>query len=273
MSTMSGTSGSHYTIQATITQNSQSTANNTSNVTVKLQLVFDGSSYYAYTYDTTYGSLTIDGTTYNGSIGEIVYSSGTAKTITLMEKTVNVSHNSDGTKTLNVSGYWDTNTSKIGHGSCTASKTLTPISRKATISSAPNFNHGATETVTYSNPSGATIAIALYDSAASTAYASYRTCTGSSYTFTFTDAELDKIYKDYGSNTTLQAKVYLKTTIGGTNYYDSKEVTITFKGDQKTAHIKVSNAWKRGKLWVKVNGTWRKAIMWEKVNGTWRKCI
>lgn len=362
MGNMSGSYGDHYTLQAVITQNSQNIANNTSNVTVKLQLVYDGSGYYAYTYDTTYGSLTINGTKYDGSISEIVYSGSTAKTITLMEKTLNIAHNADGTKTLAVSGTWDTGTSRIGSGSCSASKTLTPIPRyatctqslntktintikmnwssdstidyvwysinngsswtavgsvnassgsytitglsgntayniktrvrrkdsqlttdstalavttynKATISSAPNFNHGATETITYSNPSGQTMAIGIYGTDAATAYAAYRTCTGTSYKFTLTDAELDKIYKAYGNASTITLRVYLRTTCNGTNYYDYKAITVTLKGNQKTIHTKVSGNWRRGKTWLKVSGNWKQAVVWEKVSGTWRRAI
>ena len=145
--------------------------------------------------------------------------------------------------------------------------------KQATISSASNFNLGSTETITYSNPSGQTMAIAVYNAAASASYASYRTCTGTSYTFTFTDAELDAMYKAMGTGNTLTVRVYLRTTCNGTNYYDYKELTVTLKGNQKTIHEKVNGNWKRGKMWIKVNGNWKQGVVWEKVNGNWKRCI
>ena len=141
---------------------------------------------------------------------------------------------------------------------------------KATISTAPNTNHGSTLAVTYSNPSGSGLKIAVYKSGDGTVLASDRTCTGSSYTFTFSDAELDRIYKQYGTNSSFNAYVILRTA---DTYYDTKTFTFTLKGNQKTMREKVSGSWKRGKLWIKVSGTWRQAVIWTKVNGTWRRGI
>lgn len=135
MGNMNGSYGSHYTLWQSITTNSQSVTGNYSNVTVNLYLTFDGSSYYAYTSDTTSGSMTIDGVGFNYSIGSISFSSGQSKTITLASWTGNVIHNSDGTRTLSVSGSWNTNTSRIGSGSCSASATLPTIPRASTIAS------------------------------------------------------------------------------------------------------------------------------------------
>lgn len=141
---------------------------------------------------------------------------------------------------------------------------------KATITNAPNINHGSNLTVTYSNPSGKSIEIGLYKTDGTTALASYRSCSGSSYTFSFTDAQLDTIYKLYGNGNTINARVYLKTL--GT-FIEYKQITITLKGNQKTIRNKVSGSWKRGKAFIKVNGTWKNGVVWEKVNGTWKRGI
>lgn len=141
---------------------------------------------------------------------------------------------------------------------------------KATITNAPNINHGSNLTVTYSNPSGKSIEIGLYKTDGTTALASYRSCSGSSYTFSFTDAQLDTIYKLYGNGNTINARVYLKTL--GT-FIEYKQITITLKGNQKTMREKVSGTWKRGKVFIKVNGTWKNGVVWEKVNGTWKRGI
>lgn len=141
---------------------------------------------------------------------------------------------------------------------------------KATISNAPNIDHGNTLAITYANPSGAAMQIGLYKTDGTTAIAAYRTCTGTSYTFSFTDAELDTIYKLYGNSNSIQARVYLKTA---NTYYDYKTITITLKGNQKTIRDKINGAWKRGKVFIKVNGTWKKGVIWQNVNGTWKRGI
>lgn len=133
MGNMSGSYGSHYTLWQSITQNSQDIANNKSNVTVNMYLSFDGSSYYAYTNNATSGSMTINGSTTNYSIASINFSSGQAKDILLATWTGDIAHNDDGTKTLSVSGSWNTDTTRIGSGSCSTSKTLSTIPRASTV--------------------------------------------------------------------------------------------------------------------------------------------
>lgn len=140
----------------------------------------------------------------------------------------------------------------------------------AKISSAPNINHGADLAIGYSNPSGASLQIGIFKTDGSTALAGYRACSGSSYTFTFTEAELDNIYKQYGTGNTLTVRVYIKTA---NNYLNYKELTITLTGDQRTIRTKVSGTWRRGKLWMKVNGGWHRAVLWKKENGAWHRCI
>lgn len=155
MGNMSGSYGSHYTLWQSITQNSpQDIANNKSNVTVKMYLSFDGSSYYAYTNSQTSGSMTINGIAHNYSIASINFSSGQAKDILLASWTGDIEHNPDGTKTLSVSGSWNTNTSRIGSGSCSTSKTLSTIPRASTITcSTANIEEKATITITSASAS------------------------------------------------------------------------------------------------------------------------
>ncbi len=85
-----------YRIQIAWTVDSQSTANNTSTVTAKVQLVSTGSSYTINSSASKSGSLTINGTKYTFSFTAAL--SGN-QTKTLYTKTVTVSHASDGSKT------------------------------------------------------------------------------------------------------------------------------------------------------------------------------
>ena len=140
----------------------------------------------------------------------------------------------------------------------------------ATITNAPNLIHGNPLTITYSNPSGSSLQIALLRTDGTTALASYRNCSGTSYTFNFTDNELDTIYQQYGNSNSFSARVYLKTANTYTVY---STISITLTGNQKTIRIKNSNSWKRGKLFFNVNGEWKKAVIWANVNGTWKRGI
>ena len=356
MGNMSGDYGSHYTLWQSITQNlPQDIANNKTNVTVRMYLTFDGSSYYAYTNYKTSGSMTINGATYNYNIDNINFSSGQAKDLLLAEWTGDIEHDADGTKTLSVSGSWNTDTSRIGSGSCSASLELTKIARYseinsfsvqsmglntavlqysvsrpaniycsvdgmawgnpvvynttsgtftisglspnanhsfvilvravdsgldrisstmfgntldiARISSLPNFEHGSSPTVNITNPASISD-LSLVMSIGNTQILS-RTVKAGSNTLTFSDTELDNLYKKYGSGNSLTATFVLS----GSGYTDTKTCTVTLKGNQKTIYANVSNAWRRGKLWTNISGTWKRAILWINVSGTWRRGI
>ena len=89
----------------------QSEANNTSSVTVKVQLVSTGSSYTINSTASKSGSVTINGTKYTFSFTASL--SGN-QTKTLYTKTVTISHNSDGTKTCSFSATCGINVTLSG---------------------------------------------------------------------------------------------------------------------------------------------------------------
>lgn len=136
-------------ISLSIAQNSQSVANNTSNVTVKVTAHWTGGSHN-YTGQCT-GSITIDGTKH--SFTGITFNSGqtTSGSQVIMTKSVNVSHDSDGTKTLNCSASFVTGVSS-GTVTCSGSKELTTIPRKSTLS-ANNGTLGTEQTLAVSRKS------------------------------------------------------------------------------------------------------------------------
>lgn len=141
------------------------------------------------------------------------------------------------------------------------------------INSIPGFNLGDSERIGYSNPSGSSMRIAIYNTAGSVPYCGYRQCNGTAYTFQFTDEELDNFYKLFGNSNTITVRVYLLTTCNGINYYNYENVTITLTGNQKTVKTKVGNVYKRGKIKTNVNGVWKNAVVWTNVNGTWKRSI
>lgn len=112
------------------TQNSQNVANNTSNITVNAVVKWTGGSYNRV--GNCPGSITIGGTKYDFSgitFNDNGTSTGTKK---IMTKTVDVSHNDDGTKSLTISASFDT---RISYGTVRASDSITldTIPRKSTM--------------------------------------------------------------------------------------------------------------------------------------------
>lgn len=142
----------------------------------------------------------------------------------------------------------------------------------AKINSIPGFNLGDNETIGYSNPSGNSMRISIYNTDGSVPYCGYRQCSGTSYTFQFTDEELDKLYKLFKNNT-VTVRVYLVTTCNGVDYYNYHNVTITLTGNQKTIRINDNSTWKRGKIWTKIDNLWKRGVVYRKVNGVWKRGI
>lgn len=103
---------------------------------------------------------------------------------------------------------------------------------KATITSAPDVTIGNNASVSFSNPSGASVEMCITDSAANKVIAAYRGVTSSPYTFQFTQTELDAIYELTKESTSVVLRYYIKTTQNGISYFDS--VTKTFSVNQST---------------------------------------
>ncbi len=136
-------------ISISVTQNSQSVANNTSNITVKVTAKWTNGSYNAVVDSggtpQAKGWLKIDGTSYSFAS---TFNTGktTSGSQTIFTKTVDVSHGSDGTKTVATSASYTTGVSS-GTVTASASKALTTIPRKSTLS-VSNGTLGTAQTLT-----------------------------------------------------------------------------------------------------------------------------
>jgi hypothetical protein len=95
------TSNSYVKYQITINQNSQNVPGNYSNVTVYVNFYRTNSGYSTYGTGTCY--CKINSTTYSASVttSQKITNSG----ITLFSKTLNIDHNSGGSKTLTRSAW------------------------------------------------------------------------------------------------------------------------------------------------------------------------
>jgi hypothetical protein len=114
-----------YRVEMTI--NSQNLANNTSNVTVKVFFWRTNTGYTTAGAGTVY--CTINGNNYTSAVtyAQKITSSG----IYLFSKTLDIPHNADGTKTLNVSAYINHDT--FSSSSQSASFKLTTIPRTSSV--------------------------------------------------------------------------------------------------------------------------------------------
>lgn len=131
------------------------------------------------------------------------------------------------------------------------------------ITSVNNFEHGSSTNIVITNPSNSSLSLVM--KIGNTQILNKSISTGTNV-INFSDAELDNIYKLYGSGNTLTA-TFILTTAG--TYTNSKTATITLKGNQKTAYV---TGKKRAKVYVGVNGTVKKAVIWIGNNGK-KRCI
>jgi len=202
-------------LSLSITQNSQSVANNTSNISVAVKASWTGGSWNGYQKD---GSVTIDGTKYTFT-SSFNTGKSTTGSQTLYTKTVDVGHNSDGTKTVSCSASYVTGVSS-GTISASGSKTLTTIPRKSTMSvgngtlgtaqtlSVTKQSSGFTHTITYKCGS-ATGTICTKSSSTSVSFTpplslANQNTTGTSLSITYT-------LTTYNGSTDLGSNTYTKS--------------------------------------------------------------
>lgn len=129
-----------YTIS--IVENSTSTANNTSNVTVSVRFYRTNIGYTTWGTGTVY--CAINGTNYSASVtpSQKITNSG----IVLFSKTLDIGHNSDGSKTLTAAAYISLNT-PLTSTSQSYSLALTNIPRASGLNVA-NGTLGVAQTIT-----------------------------------------------------------------------------------------------------------------------------
>lgn len=219
------TSNKYIKYRIIVTENSTNVANNTSNITVKVQVWRTNTGYETYGSGTCY--LTIDGTQYSQAITTsqvFTYNSYTE----VFNKTLNIAHNSNGSKTIYVSSY--INHSRFDSNTQGFNVNLTNIPRGATITNAPNFTDIDNPKITYSNSAGNQVTslqacISLNGTTDNIAYRNIP-ITGTSYTFNLTQAERNVLLNaTSGKNRTVY--FYIKTILAGNTIYNNKAVTFS----------------------------------------------
>lgn len=193
-----------------ITQNNpQNIAENKTNITVRVQVTTTGESYNGYSKP---GTCTIDGKTYDFS-HNIPYQA----TTTIFKKTLDVTHDEQGEKTVYASFSFQTGIS-AGTITGSTSKKLTTIPRTSEVSlSKKNFNIGETITI-YTNRKS--------DSFTHTAVIKFngqtvRTQTGIDASYSWNTNELfAKIPNQNQANGTVELTTYSGNTRIGTSTVD-----------------------------------------------------
>lgn len=193
---------------------SQSVANNTSSVTVKVQLVSTGASYTINSSASKSGSVTINGTKYTFSFTASL--SGN-QTKTLYTKTVTVSHNADGTKTCSFSATCGINVTLSGtyYGNVTATGTGTfnTIARASTISS-------VTSSVSVNGTNSVTVNIT-------------RAASSFTHTVVFSFGSYSKTTTDVGTSTSYAIPTSWLNAIPSATSGTAKVTVTTYSGSTK----------------------------------------
>ena len=230
------TSNQYIKYRIIVTENSYSVANNTSNVTIKVQVWRTNSGYETYGNGTCY--VNCDGVDYSQSISssqKFTYNSYTQ----VFSKTLTINHNSNGSKSIYVSSYIDH--SRFNSTSQGFTVNLTNIPRQATITNAPNFNDTQNPTITYSNSAGSSASslqacISLTGSNSDIAYRDISK-TGTSYTFNLTEAERNVLRQATTTSNSRTVYFYIKTVINGSTFYTNKAVTLSIVNANPTFNV------------------------------------
>lgn len=223
------TSNTHVKYNITITTNSQSIANNTSDVTVSVYFWRDNTGYSTYGTGTVY--CKINGNTYTASVtpSQKITHDG----ITLFSTRLTISHNSDGTKKLETSAWIDI-PSVVTSSEQSYSEQLPTISRKAEITDIGDYTVEGEHWLKYKKYSDSfSYNLEIYVKAPNQSNSSYtkvhsETNYVSEKHIKYSYDELDKIYNKLAPNITadsyVNTKYTLKTYNSGTLLGESSKV-------------------------------------------------
>ena len=219
---------------------SNGTSANSSQVQATIQ-VKKTSNTTASTTGTWTGYLNINGDIRSFSIRKEVSKNSW---VTLSSFTITKAHNSDGTATCIIAGkiQGPSGTSQANSVvSSSSTVTLDKIDRFATITSATNFTDIQNPTIKYSNPAGSNVTSlqACISLTGNTDDISYRDIskTGTTYTFSLTEAERNILRQATPNSNTLTVYFYVKTVLGGNTFYSNKSATMTIVNGNPTFDV------------------------------------
>lgn len=205
---------------------------NTSTITCKHYLINDN-SYSLRTGGGGTCSCTA-GSDYKEFTAPAIYTDG-GETHDLGTTYHEVAHNADGTKSITITGVYAIQSTLSGTWypdlTATGTVSLDDIPRQANINSAPNFTDDENPKITYTNSAGtkATSLQACISLDGSNDDIAYRdiSMTGSSYTFSLTDAERNVLRNATTTSNSRTVYFYLKTVIGTNTFYSKVAKTLS----------------------------------------------
>ncbi|MDR2074478.1 MAG: DUF859 family phage minor structural protein [Oscillospiraceae bacterium] len=209
------TSNTYVKYNVSITQNSQSISGNYSNVTVSVYFWRTNSGYTTYGTGTIY--CKINGTTYSASVttSQKITNSG----ITLFSKTLDISHNSDGSKTLTCSA-WISIDAPLSSSEQSYSQGLTTIGRASSFSGGSG-NIGSSTTITISRASSSFTHKLYYD--LGSGWVTIASGVGTSYSWTIPTSFYARIPNSNSGSGTLWCETY-----NGSSYVGSNSISFNF---------------------------------------------
>lgn len=205
---------------------SYSVAENKSTIAWVLRLVITTSGTQN-TYNAVNYTVKIDNNEYKGTVDGIVLRK--VGTQIIATGTTTISHAADGTKSFSCSFTFGNGV--LGTYSGYSTETLNPIPKKATISSAVDFNDEENPTITYTNISGNLVTrveacISLTGAKDDVPYREISK-TGTSYTFNLTNSERTTLRAAITSGNSRTVRFYVRTTIGTETFHSYLSKTLT----------------------------------------------
>ena len=223
-----------YTLELTVTENSTSTPGNSSSITYVLKLKSSSKNFaqYGVGAEVKFDNRQVG---YRDRKTAPQVTLNTYSEVTLLSGTVVIDHETDGSKSMDISYSLDMASASYTPGPMSDSDTmtLTKIPRGATITDAPNFTDEDNPVVKVSNPAGVSVQLGIYRDSTH-ALADYRTISGTSYTFNLTQAERDAMRKVDTTKNTAQVRFYVKSTVGDQTFITYLTRTLTIKNPAPT---------------------------------------
>lgn len=156
MAVFTGSLGTQYTLQLTVTQGTQNIPANTTQCPWSLVAIKNSGSGY-FSGSPTSWSANIGGVAYSGTLSSYDFT-GTSS-ITIASGTATVAHNADGTKTAAVTGTWNAdNPPQLAPGTASGSLVLTRIPRGPKV----EFNGAWVPSIVYVEFNGAWVPALMY---------------------------------------------------------------------------------------------------------------
>lgn len=219
------TSSNYWSFKLVATENSTSINNNSSSLTTTAYIGRYSSAGSSYLYGASI-SIPISVTGCNNktinyyNANRVDVSAG--GWLELGSVTFDVPHNSDGSKTIDISASFSNNVSPSS-GSASGNMTLTKIPRQANVVSVPDFNDEDNPSISYSNSAGNSVTSlqACISLTGATDDIAYRDIpkTGDTYIFELTEEERNVLRSATITSNSRKVYFYVRTIIGGVTYY------------------------------------------------------